>query len=86
MNVVKKQIDILSEKQDPASIEFLKGCFAIHQDAASVIDQVFNAEMDQEINTAFRHDMSEEEAAEIAVKQLRALKAQKEQQTTKKVA
>lgn len=86
MAAVKKQIEILSVKQDPVSVEFLKGCFAIHEDATNVIDQVFTAEMTQEINTAFRHGMSEDEATEIAIKHLRALKAQKEQQTTKKVA
>jgi hypothetical protein len=85
MSVVKKQIDILSVKQDPVSIEFLKGCFAIHQDAVSVTNQVFNAEMENEVEDLFRHDMTEAEAAEVAVKALRAKKAQKELQSTKKV-
>jgi hypothetical protein len=85
MEAVKEQIAVLSVKQDPVSIEFLKGCFAIRDDANNVINQVFTAQMNQEINLAFRHDMSDAEAAEMAVKNLQALRAQKEQSKTKTV-
>jgi hypothetical protein len=37
--------------------------------------------MESEVNELFRHDMTEAEAAEVAVKALRAKKALKEQST-----